>query len=205
MTSFDAWLDGQPTTDAALADLRQLRADLGAAWPAGATGGAAYAAAIAQSTAVADKAKALAGLERAFRRFAPATESRGFWATIANWVGNVHVWATLIGGLIIFGLFSFALNEQMLGQLAKVEQARGLITFLFAVATVGIALIIVLAIFLSTGTPEEVKERFQMGKDVLAVLIGVFGTIIGFYFGSQLAQPGEIETRIEAEAPPPAN
>jgi hypothetical protein len=205
MTSFDAWLDGQPTTDAGLAELFQLRSDLGAAWPTGAEGWAAYAAAIAHSPAVADKTKALAGLERAYRRFAPAPEARGFWATIAGWIGNVHVWATLVGGLIIFGLFSFALNDQMLAQLAQVERARGLITFLFAVATVGIALIIVLAIFLSTGTAEEVKERFQMGKDILAVLIGVFGTIIGFYFGSQLTQPEEPEPGIEAEAPPPAN
>ena len=44
----------------------------------------------------------------------------------------------------------------MLDRLARPEQARGLITFLFAVATVGIALVIVLAVFLSTGAKDEV-------------------------------------------------
>ena len=28
------------------------------------------------------------------------------------------------------------------------------------------------------------KERFDRGKEVLSLLIGIFGTIIGFYFGS---------------------
>jgi hypothetical protein len=70
------------------------------------------------------------------------------------------------------------------------------------VATVGISLVIVLAIFLSTGGREEVGARFQMGKDVLAVLIGVLGTIIGFYFGSEKATPSAGTTGIVAAAVP---
>ena len=87
-------------------------------------------------------------------------------------------------------------------ELASIEQARGLITFLFAVATVGIALVIVLAVFLSTGSKEEIGERFQMGKDILAVLIGVFGTIIGFYFGSEIASERPQPNPATVSAPP---
>ena len=89
----------------------------------------------------------------------------------------------------------------MLAELAKPEQARGLVTFLFAVATVGIALVIVLAVLLSTGTKEDLAERFRMGKDILAVLIGVFGTIVGFYFGSEIATD-TASGRHEASRPP---
>ena len=206
MDSFDTWLDGQSAKDAGLADLLQARADLGASWPTGGDGWSAYAAAIAQSPAVTVKAKALASLERAYRRFAPTTEGKGFWATIAGWVSNVYFWAVLWGAVFIFALFSFALDKAMLAELAKVEQARGLITFLFGVATVGIALIIVLAIFLSTDSEEQVSARYQMGKDILAVLIGVFGTIIGFYFGSELATTTPPGTEITAPTPAqPAN
>jgi hypothetical protein len=28
------------------------------------------------------------------------------------------------------------------------------------------------------------RERFTLGKEVLTILIGVLGTIVGFYFGS---------------------
>ncbi|MER9419382.1 hypothetical protein NKI95_26070 [Mesorhizobium sp. M0306] len=32
--------------------------------------------------------------------------------------------------------------------------------------------------------PEDVKLRFPLGKDLLAIIIGVLGTILGFYYGS---------------------
>lgn len=200
MSGFESWLDSRPEGEAASATLRQVRADLGPAWPAGSVGWGAYALAIAQSPAVGDKAGALTSLETAWRGYAPDLAGRGFWATIAGWVSNVYFWAVLLGGGIIFGLFAFALDRTMLVELAKPEQARGLITFLFAVATVGIALVIVLAVFLSTGTKEDVAERFRMGKDILAVLIGVFGTIIGFYFGTGLTQSAPVP--VEVVAPP---
>ena len=187
MSTFDSWLEGRPPTDAEAAELLQAKSALGAAWPAGSQGWTAYATAIAASSAVADKGHALASLERAWRRFLPAVDGRTFWQTIAGWVSNVYFWAVLLGGGIIFLFFSHALDKDMLDRLARPEQARGLITFLFAVATVGIALVIVLAVFLSTGAKDEVSERFAMGKDVLAVLMGVFGTILGFYFGSEIA------------------
>ena len=106
----------------------QVRAGLGQTWPAGSEGWAAYAAAIAGATAIADKGRAVASLEGAYRRFAPAAEARGFWATFAGWVSNVYFWAVLLGGGIIFFLFSFALDRTMLVGLAGPDQARGLIT-----------------------------------------------------------------------------
>src|SRR3954453_7107089 len=174
MSSFESWLDCRPPADAEAVDLLQAKSALGPAWPAGSNGWAAYAPAIAGSTAITDKAHALASLERAWRRFAPAADMRGFWQTIAGWVSNVYFWAVLLGGGIIFVLFSHALDKEMLDRLARPEQARGLITFLFAVSTVGIALGIVLAVVFRIRGKEEVTQRFQMGKDVLALLMGVF-------------------------------
>jgi hypothetical protein len=67
--------------------------------------------------------------------------------------------------------------------------ARGLVTFLFALSTVIIALIIVVSSFVGTGS--DLSQRFQQGKEVLTIFIGVFGTIIGFYFGQARDATGQ--------------
>jgi hypothetical protein len=69
--------------------------------------------------------------------------------------------------------------------LASKEVARGLITFLIAISTVGIAIILSIStIVLSEG--DEGDKRFDRGKQILSILIGVLGTIVGFYFGSDI-------------------
>ena len=42
---------------------------------------------------------------------------------------------------------------------------------------------VLLALFVITSDSPDAKERFAHGKEVLTILIGVFGTILGFYFG----------------------
>ena len=66
--------------------------------------------------------------------------------------------------------------------LRDIETARGLITFLVVVGTVAMALILSLAAILMGR--DEYKERFGAGKEVLSIMIGVLGTIVGFYFGT---------------------
>ena len=65
--------------------------------------------------------------------------------------------------------------------LTDVNAARGMITFVVAVVTVAIALILVTAAFLSGG--REIDKRFAFGKEVFTILIGVLGTVMGFYYG----------------------
>jgi hypothetical protein len=61
--------------------------------------------------------------------------------------------------------------------------ARGVITFLFAFGTISIALLIAAASYWAANG-DGLKERFGYAKDILMVLIGILGTIIGFYFGT---------------------
>ncbi len=70
----------------------------------------------------------------------------------------------------------------ILARMSDHEFARGLITYLFAVTTIGTSVVLVLAAL----TGKLVKdEAYQRGKEILALLLGVFGTIVGFYFGSE--------------------
>lgn len=89
-------------------------------------------------------------------------------------------------GLVVLGVIVYGVtlsSGSFLKLLSDTETARGLITFLITVATVGIALILAIStVVLSEG--EGGDKRFDRGKQVLSVLIGVLGTIVGFYFGS---------------------
>jgi hypothetical protein len=83
--------------------------------------------------------------------------------------------------VLIWGLF----NTRFFTSIAGIEQARGLITFLFAFSTMGIIVLIAVAIFWLD--QEELNERFSRAKDLLTIIIGILGTILGFYFGSLTA------------------
>lgn len=76
-------------------------------------------------------------------------------------------------------------GQTFLIKLADKEVARGLITFLITITTVGIAIILAISTIVLTAG-DEGDKRFDRGKQVLSVLIGVLGTIVGFYFGSAI-------------------
>jgi len=100
--------------------------------------------------------------------------------------------------LAIFVLILFAIMNwdkgHVLNSMSQIEFARGLITYLFAVVTIGTAVVLVVSALTASEQSAEYEKRFNRGKEVLALLLGVFGTIVGFYFGREVAakgQPGE--------------
>jgi hypothetical protein len=100
-------------------------------------------------------------------------------------IGIVLVAAIFI--IIISSIFWVYLSKDvetthtLLHELSDITVARGLITFLIAITTVGIALILV--IYVVSTYDVAVKDHYLLGKEVLTSLIGILGTIVGFYFG----------------------
>jgi uncharacterized membrane protein len=110
-----------------------------------------------------------------------ANESRAFWLSITQYIAFTAITLTFVL-FIIYGTG----GQGFLESLKDADTARGLITFLIAVVTVAIALILTLSSIISSSP--DMKDRFAQGKEVLTVLIGVLGTIVGFYYG-QAAKP----------------
>ncbi|MEZ4733759.1 MAG: hypothetical protein R3E79_42220 [Caldilineaceae bacterium] len=127
----------------------------------------------------------------------------GAFQSIVENIGSIlgGTIAVAIVASIIIALFGG--NQQFLEKLAHTEFARGLITFLFAIGTIGLAFVLALSV-LTHGNDEESEARFERGKEVLTIFIGILGTIIGFYFGS-LTNPGESLGTVELIPPQISN
>jgi len=119
------------------------------------------------------------------------SEEKGKIARALDWVlNNAGFLAGVVtaGGFVVIILVMF-FNQPFFERLADKEVARGLITFLVALSTVGLALILITYLIASKQeNGDVVKENYQMGKEILNSMIGVLGTIIGFYFGSTINQ-----------------
>lgn len=100
----------------------------------------------------------------------------------------------LLAIVLLIGATVLGLDKGLLlTKMGKVDFARGLITYLFAVVTIGTAVVMVVSALTGPESPEH-RRSFQRGKEILSLLLGVFGTIVGFYFGSEVAgnaQPAE--------------
>ncbi|MBV8810651.1 MAG: hypothetical protein JO033_18435 [Acidobacteriaceae bacterium] len=100
----------------------------------------------------------------------------------------------------IIGLIGSAvvgIDQGVLSNMARREYARGLITFLFAVVTIGLALMLVVSALIGSGD-ELGERRFRYGKEVFSLLLGVFGTIVGYYFGATSSEGSSTPLRVSA-------
>lgn len=106
--------------------------------------------------------------------------------------------AMLMAIVLLIGATTLGLDRgRVLTRMGQVEFARGLITYLFAVVTIGTAVVLVVSALTADETPAN-ERRFERGKEILSLLLGVFGTIVGFYFGSEVASKGQTaETTVQ--------
>jgi hypothetical protein len=115
--------------------------------------------------------------------------SRRPGALVTQWL-PVIVAGVLVGALVLgIGVFLFSKDHTLLDALQDPTRARGLITFLIAITTIAIAIMLAISSIFGLGSGDDPEKRFDRGKQVLSVMIGILGTIVGFYFGSEKSQP----------------
>jgi hypothetical protein len=109
----------------------------------------------------------------------------GAFHNLGIWLqGNWGVALTMI--LIVFAAlwigWTMYKNPLILSDLKDQAYARGVITFLITIVTMVMAFLLVIQSFTIQG--EDAEKRFSRAREVFTVLMGVLGTIVGFYFGS---------------------
>lgn len=115
---------------------------------------------------------------------------------------NVLFFVLIIAVVIFLAIGLFSSDRTFLRSLQNNETARGVITFLVVFTTVSIALILVLYAIVSELTDQQIlKDRFSFAKEILTALIGILGTILGFYFASSTQITTREATRSELVSP----
>lgn len=84
----------------------------------------------------------------------------------------------LFAGAMLIGMLRY---PHIINSFADPAVARGAITFLIGVATIGIAFTLIYQAFYA---PDSSDDRFRRGREIFAGMMGILGTIVGFYFGS---------------------
>jgi hypothetical protein len=103
----------------------------------------------------------------------------------------------VVSVIALIGAAVLGIDKGVLTNMGDREYARGLITFLFAVVTIGTALVLVVSALIGAGDDMSEKQ-FQHGKEVFSLLLGVFGTIVGYYFGATIPSTNPLPLRISA-------
>jgi hypothetical protein len=188
-SDFAPWLRNRIIPDAALTQLRAFADAHAVQWPYHSNRMADYVRVI-QAANDPNEDALLTTLERYFLTW---KKSGG------GWPGVITEFALLATGLIVVLFIFWALfKTDLITVLSNADQARGLITFLFAFITIAVIFVVVIAV-LWMEKDEDIDSRFSKAKDVITILVGILGTIIGFYFGN--TRSGTTPTVVE---PPPS-
>src|SRR5262245_4690872 len=131
---------------------------------------------------------------------------QGFLGFVMEWLRNYPPYLTVSTGIgfVTVGLIAWFIITGP-DFFSAPEKARGLITFAVAIVTVAIALLLVLYVLFGPsgdGDPkaeDDLKNRFTFGKDILMIFVGILGTIMGFYYGTDKVSPSAV-TQIQGSA-----
>lgn len=117
-------------------------------------------------------------------------DRRWFWLTAFQY--------GLIALVTIIFVLAIVLRLNDLSDLRDMDTARGLITFVITLGTVAIAVMLAL----TAVVVRDFDKRIGVGKEILTILVGVLGTIVGFYYGAAVSKnaPAKENTQISVAA-----
>jgi hypothetical protein len=171
---FAPWLKNNSAHDEALTELKQFAEAHRAEWPYHSNRMGDYVRVVLNAHDPKEETL-LTSLERYFLAWRNTGNGWRIWSAES---------ALLAAGLVVALVVASALfYTNLIEKLASPGSARGLITFLFSFITIAVILIVIIAL-LWMDKEEDIDSRFTKAKDIIAILVGILGTIVGFYFGN---------------------
>lgn len=98
----------------------------------------------------------------------------------ANWLGRFA--AILVGLLCVLFAFGLLGPGRFFESLKDPNYARGVIMFMVSTSAVLIGFIVVIYAFFGV-RDQQSESRFRRAREIFVSMMGVLGTIVGFYFG----------------------
>jgi hypothetical protein len=187
MATFAQWLRDQSNGDLTLQELQNFASAHAATWPWWSDTRADYEALVqtVQDDTVRERLlRALATYYARWANTAQGTQTFPMRQRLLSFVQDnlANIFLAMFFLVLFLALIAGIFNARFLTLIAGVEQARGLITFLFAFSAILIIALVAVAIFWMEAS--EIDNRFNRAKDLLTIIIGILGTILGFYYGS---------------------
>jgi hypothetical protein len=126
-----------------------------------------------------ERAKATEGVERLLREAETASQPG---PTPKRWI----VLIGLVAILYVAGIVAY-LNGLGSPEYAEVEATRAVLVFTLIVAMLAFGGLLIIRPLFSIEDPVKLQERFRLAREIFMIFAGIFGTIIGFYFGTATA------------------
>jgi len=98
-----------------------------------------------------------------------------------SWFSIVLIFTiTLLFFVGIFGYFWGIGPEKY----SSIEATRPILVFTLIVAMLGFGGLLIVRALFAKDSGEELQSRYRLAREIFLVFAGIFGTIIGFYFGA---------------------
>lgn len=140
----------------------------------------------APTATAAEKAEVVARLSQ-LRRDAEIAAQVSLWSAFSM---------ILAGGITAAYFVGIVLYLKGLGApaYAGVEATRAVLVFTLIAAMLAFGGLLIIRPLFSAEEPAKLQERFRLSREIFMVFAGVFGTIIGFYFGTSTPAPADPPT-----------
>lgn len=107
----------------------------------------------------------------------PADPTHPLASKMLQIIADANMMAPVVVGILVLAMIFY--GRPLVQFMIDPPAARALIGMAICLSTIGLAFVLVFQAFRTTD-----PQQFQRGREIYGGLIGIFGTIIGFYFGT---------------------
>lgn len=101
-------------------------------------------------------------------------------------------------GIIFTAAVIFSFTKIDFQAMANAEYARGVITLLITVAFIILGVVLIITALFGPNDEEANDTAFRRAREIFSTVVGIVGTIVGFYFGSStMTAPIDVSWKLD--------